>query len=104
MTVNIRPVPAVCCVLFLWWICFCIVACFSGCATPKLTTSSQPAVSATVSNGGFLFSQKDKDFLVDEGIPSSYFTLTPDGWYMTKQDEIRAGELRAAQRNPKVWQ
>lgn len=76
---------------------------FTSCATPQINRPYQAVVIPTPSNSGFLFSQHDKDFLVAEGIPSSYFTLTPSGWYMTKQDEIRAGELRASIRNKGVW-
>jgi hypothetical protein len=81
-----------------------VIIVLSSCATPPLAPAPDaPLVHLTVGDGGFYVTTEDKSVIVAQGVPSSYFVLTPKGWYMTRQQAILAANICAANRNKGVW-
>jgi len=86
---------------------FGVALCFSSCTTPHLTV---PAVATVRSlpwqkgDTGLYFDNSNKDFLISEGVPRSWFANTKRGWYLNSQQLIQAENIRSAERNHGVWQ
>lgn len=86
----------------LVWICFMV----TGCSTPVLVVPSIATVQAEPWQKGDLglyFNLENKDYLVSEGIPESFFTWTPRGFYMDRLNLIQAENIRDAKRNGTLW-
>lgn len=92
------------------WVCLplavfvALIACqFCACAhLPNAHPNIAVVHALPIQKGddGLYYDDANKDELVYEGIPDSFFVSTPRGWYLSHLMLNRAADIRDAKRNP----